>query len=202
MALFVPLSIWIYIKAPRQIRFFILLTFITLLPIIPLNYKVTSRNIYLPSLGFSVVGGYLFYRFIWDQKRRFIKRLLAVLLILYFAVNIAAIDITTREYRTTQNLVKGIINDMRDSGLDFEKVNLVLLDHLPGRTIVGPAMIYRLNYRGAVIASNDPIRGPIDIKQKADSLYKEGVPFYLFDYRDGRMVEARKEYIGSAEKEY
>ena len=86
--------------------------------------------------------------------------------------------------------------------LDFKKSRLVLLDNLPGRTIVGPAMIYRLNYRGAVIASNDPTRGPIDIKQKADSLYNEGVPFYLFDYRDGKMAEAKKEYIESADKEY
>lgn len=201
VVLFLPLSIWIYVKSPKQIRFFILFTFVTLLPIVPLNYKVTSRNIYLPSLGFTVVGGYLFYRFIWEQRRRFLKYILSVLLMLYLAVNIIAIDITTREYRTTQNLVKGIIDDMKDSGLDFEKINLVLLDHLPGRTIVGPAMIYRLNYRGAVIASNDPIRGPIDIRQKADSLYKEGVPFYLFDYRDGRMVEARKEYIVPVNRE-
>jgi hypothetical protein len=195
IVLFIPLSIWIYIKSPKQIRFFILFAFIALLPIVPLNYKVTSRNIYLPSLGFTVVGGYLFYRFIWEQRRRFLKIIFSVLLMLYMAINIIAIDITTREYRTTQRLVSGIIDDMRDSGLDFEKSRLVLLDHLPGRAIVGPAMIYRLNYRGAVIASNDPVKGPIDIKQKADSLYSESVPFYLFDYRDGRMVEARKEYI-------
>lgn len=198
--LFVPFSVWIYLKSPKQVRFFILLTFITLLPIIPLNYKVTSRNIYLPSLGFTVVGGYLFYKFIWEMKKRgALKIILSLLLLAYFAVNIIAIDITTREYRTTQTLVRGIINDMKDSGLDFEKSKLVLLDHLPGRTIVGPAMIYRLNYRGSVIASNDPIRGPIDIKQKADSLYNQGVPFYLFDYRDGEMVEAKKEYIEAGE---
>jgi hypothetical protein len=179
-----------------------LLTFITLLPIIPLNYKVTSRNIYLPSLGFTVVGGYLFYRFIWGRNRKLAKLLLSIFLILYFAVNIIAIDITTAEYRTTQKLVAGIIDDMEDSGLDFQETRLVLLDHLPGRTIVGPAMIYRLNYRGAVIASNDPIRGPVDIKQKADSLYNEGIPFYLFDYRDGRMVEAKSEYIESTEEKY
>jgi hypothetical protein len=65
---------------------------------------------------------------------------------------------------------------------------------------VGPAMIYRLNYKGSVIASNDPIRGPIDIKQKANILYNQGVRFYLFDYRDGRMVEAMREYIESTEK--
>ncbi|UCE67410.1 MAG: hypothetical protein JSU85_05180 [Candidatus Zixiibacteriota bacterium] len=200
--LFVPFSVWIYLKSPKQIRFFILLAFITLLPIVPLNYKVTSRNIYLPSLGFTVVGGYLFYRFIWNQGRRSIKFILSVLLMLYFAVNITAIDITTREYRTTQNLVRGIINDMKNSGLDFEKTDLVLLDHLPGRTIVGPAMIYRLNYHGSVIASNDPIRGPIDIKQAAESLYKEDVPFCLFDYRDGEMVEAKQEYIETVNKEY
>jgi hypothetical protein len=175
--------------------------FVTLLPIVPLNYKVTSRNIYLPSLGLAVVGGYLFYKFIWEMKKKgSLKLILSVLLLVFFAVNIIAIDITTREYRETQNLVRGIITNMKDSGMDFEKIDLVLLDHLPGRTIVGPAMIYRLNYRGSVIASNDPIKGPIDIKQKANLLYNQGVPFYLFDYRDGRMVEAMREYIESTEK--
>jgi hypothetical protein len=174
-----------------------------LLPIIPLDYKVTSRNIYLPSLGFTVVGGYLFYRLLWDwAKNRISRVVVSVLLSIYLVANVLAVGITIREYRETQNLVRKIVDDMEDSGLDFEKIDLVLLDHLPGRTIVGPAMIYRLNYRGAVIASNDPIRGPIDIKQKADSLYKEGVEFYLFDYKDGEMVEAKEEYIESVEKEY
>ena len=200
--LFIPACIWIFIKSPKQIRFFIIMIFVTLLPIIPLNYKVTSRNIYLPSAGLAVAGGYLFNKFIWEMKKRGpLKIILSVLLLVYFAVNIVAIDITTREYRSTQNLVRGIINDMEEYGFDFERIDLVLLDHLPGRTIVGPAMIYRLNYKGSVIASNDPIRGPIDIKQAADSLYNRGVPFYLFDYRDGGMVEAKEEYIESIDKE-
>ena len=195
-ACFIPASVWIYIKTPRQIRFFLLFIFITLLPIIPLNYKVTSRNIYLPSIGLSAVGGYLIYRLLWNRALKVISKVvIAALVTLYFAVNIAAIDIATAEYRETQNLVKGIINDMADSGLDFRSIHLVLLDHLPGRTIVGPAMIYRLHYKGSVIASNDPINGPIDIHHAADSLYNEGVPFYLFDYRDGKMVEAKGDYL-------
>jgi hypothetical protein len=136
MILFIPISIWIYIKSPKQIRIFIIMVFISLLPIVPLNYKVTSRNIYLPSLGLAVVGGYLFYKFIWEMKKKgALKIILSLFLLAYFAINIIAIDITTREYRTTQNLVRGIIADMKDSGLDFEKTDLVLLDHLPGRTI-------------------------------------------------------------------
>jgi hypothetical protein len=200
-ALFIPMSVWIYIKAPRQIRFFLLFSFIALLPIIPLNYKVTSRNLYLPSMGLAVAGGYLLYRLLWAGAGKRLTRIIySTLMILYFAVNIAAIDIATLEYRQTQNLVKMIINDMRDSGLDFRKTDLVLLDHLPGRTIVGPAMIYRLHYKGSVMASNDPINGPIDIHQAADSLYSRGIPFYLFDYRDGRMVEAKREYIAPVAK--
>ena len=69
------------------------------------------------------------------------------------------------------------------------------LDHIPGRTIIGPPMIYRLNFKGTVIAFNDPVRGPINIEKTADSLYNEGVPIVVFDYRDGRMVEATEEYI-------
>lgn len=201
MILFIPVSTWIYVKSPKQIRFFVIMIFVTLLPVLPLDYKVTSRNIYLPSLGLAAVGGYLFYKFIWESGRRgVLKIILSLSLLLYFALNIIAVDMTIREYHTTQSLVRGIIDDMEDSGLDFGKTDLVLLDHLPGRTIIGPAMIYRMDYHGSVIASNDPIIGPIDIRQAADSLYKEGVSFYLFDYRDGRMVEAKREYIESAEK--
>ena len=150
--------------------------------------------------GVAVVGGYLFHKFLWDRNiTRARKLILGAALLIYFAVNIIAIDVTTREYRQTQSLVRGIINDMSGSGLDFEKSKLVLLDHMPGRAIVGPSMIYRLNYKGSVIVSNDPIKGPIDIKNAADSLYNAGIPFYLFDYREGRMVEAKDDYVGYIE---
>jgi hypothetical protein len=194
---FLPLSLWLFIRSSKQVRFFVLFVFVTMLPIIPLNYKVSSRNIYLPSIGLAVMAGYLIYWLIWrsDSGRAWLKRMVLAGFLLYMGFSIAAVDITSLEYRSTQQLVAGIIDDLRDSGVDLNNCDYVLLDNVPGRAIVGPSMIYRLHYRRSLFASNDPVKGPIDIAHTADSLYNEGVPIIVFDYRSGHMVEATAEYI-------
>ncbi len=193
---FVPIVIWAFIRSSKQVKFFILIIFITLLPIIPLNYKVSSRNIYLPSLGLAVLIGYMFSEMIRKSKSRPWLRIVAYSLFVgYMGISVAAIDITSLEYKSTQNLVRGIVDDIGASGLDLNSRRYTLLDHMPGRAIAGPAMMYRLGFRRPLIVSNDPIKGPLDIKFKADSLYNEGIPFFLFDYRSGHMREATEEYI-------
>ena len=192
---FIPFSIWLYIKSPRPVRFFIVFIYIALLPILPLNYKVSSRNIYIPSIGLAAAVGYLFYRFLWTvDSRSWLRRIGIAIFFIYAISSIGAIGVASREYHKTQKLVAGIVDDLERSGLDLNDYQFVLFDHLPGRVIVGPAMIYRLHFKRSVVASNDPLRGPIDIESKADSLYNEGVPIIVFDYRRGHMVEATKEY--------
>jgi hypothetical protein len=193
---FIPLSIWLYVKSPKQVRFFILLTYMALIPILPLAYKVGSRNIYLPSIGLAVMAGYFFYSIVWNTKvGLWLKRTGMAVFLIYVVVSVAAIGITSQEYYRTQTLVGGIIDDIKEADVDINDYRYVLLDHIPGRAIIGPAMIYKLNFERAVIASNDPVRGPINIEKVADSLYSEGVPIVVFDYRNGRMVEATEEYI-------
>jgi hypothetical protein len=193
---FIPLSIWLYVKSPRPVRFFIIFMYVALLPILPLNYKVSSRNIYLPSIGLTVATGWLFYRIFWTAEGRSrLKRIGTAIIVALVVVNMAAVVVASREYYRTQKMVDSIVDDMQRMDVDFNACQYVLLDHLPGRVIVGPAMIYRLHFRRALIASNDPLRGPIDIESKADSLYNEGVPILVFDYRQGHMVDATEEYI-------
>jgi hypothetical protein len=170
--------------------------FITLLPIIPLNYKVTSRNIYLPSIGFSVLAAYLFSLMIWNRSGRlWLKRVGLILAVLYFTVSIISIDLASREYYMTQKRVDSIVDDIENSGVDISNCEYVLLDNLPGRVIIGPALIYRLNYWEHVIASNDPVYGPFDIPEFAEELLKEGRNIEIFGYRDGRMVYVKDEYV-------
>ncbi|MEE9554005.1 MAG: hypothetical protein V3W18_06870 [candidate division Zixibacteria bacterium] len=193
---FLPLSVWLFIKSPKQVRFFILFVFVVMLPIIPLNYKVGSRNIYIPSLGLAVMAGYTLNLFLSKStiKER-LRKMVLIAAACYMAVSVAAVTVTSSEYRKTQLLVSGIIDDLRDTGIDLNNSDCVLLDNLPGRTVVGPSMIYRLDFKRYLIASNDPVKGPIDIATAADSLYNLNKSFVVFVYRDGRMVEATKEYI-------
>lgn len=196
---FIPMSIWLYLKSPPPVRFFITFTYIALLPILPLDYKVSSRNIYLPSIGLAVAAGYWFYRILWTvDKRTWLRRIGAGILVLCVIASIGAIGVASREYYKTQKLVDGIVDDLERTAVDLNACQIVLLDHLPGRAIVGPSMIYRLHFKRAVIASNDPLRGPIDIESTADSLYNEGVPILVFDCRQGHMVEVTEEYTSGA----
>ena len=193
---FVPLSIWLFIKSSKQVRFFIIFVFVAMLPIIPLNYKVSSRNIYLPSLGLAVVAGYMLYDLFWrSRSASWIKGTVFASIIVYTGLSVAAINVTSLEYRRTQTLVDSIIADLHGSGSNLNDYRYVLLDHVPGRAIIGPAMIYRLHFEHFLLASNDPVKGPIDIDRAADSLYNESVPIIVFDYRRGHMVEATADYI-------
>jgi len=192
----IPFSIWLYIKSPKPVRFFILFIYIALLPILPLNYKVSSRNIYLPSLGLAVMVGYLFHNIVWNiGARLWLKRAAFTGSLIYIGISVASINITSQEYYRTQELVGDIVDDIGKADIDINDCQYVLLDHIPGRAIIGPSMIYRLHFKRAIIASNDPLRGPVDIEKTADSLYNEGVPIIVFDYRDGHMVEATEEYV-------
>ena len=55
-------------------------------------------------------------------------------------------------------------------------------------------MVFHFHYDHDIIASNDPINGPIDIKAAARDLQARSVTFLVFDYRDGHLVEASIEY--------
>ncbi len=193
---FLPLSIWLWVKSSKQTRFFVMFVFIVMLPIIPLDYKVGSRNIYIPSLGLAVMAGYMLNLLLSKPAAKSrLKKIVLVATAVYMGVSIAAVSVASMEYRKTQMLVAGIVDDLRDSGIELNNSDCVLLDNMPGRTVVGPSMIYRLEFQRYLFASNDPVNGPIDIAAVADSLYNDGVSFVVFDYRNGRMVEATGEYM-------
>lgn len=187
--------LYIIARAPKPIKFFALFIFIALLPALPLNYKVTSRNIYIPSIGLAALAGYfageMLARLEGAPMRR---RLLIGTLAAYAAVSIAANWTASLEYRKHQTIVAGMIEDMRNSGRNLADYSYVLLDHMPGRAVVGPAMIYRLGYRHEVIASNDPVYGPVDIPKALREVRAKGEPYAVFDYRGGHLVDVTAEY--------
>jgi hypothetical protein len=187
--------LYIVAKAPRPIRFYALFIFIALLPVIPLNYKVTSRNIYIPSFGLAVLAGYYLDILIERMKgARLGRHLVYLALGGYMAISVAANWTASLEYRKHQTIVAGMIEDLRDSGRDFTKYDYVFLDHMPGRAIVGPAMIYKLGYNREVIASNDPVFGPIDIPAAVEEIRRKGAPYAVFDYRDGHLVDITDDF--------
>jgi hypothetical protein len=150
-------AIYAFIKSPQVIKFLVIFIIITLIPVLPINYKVTSRYIYVPSIGLSVLLCYLFYELFERLKNRNWPRMpLFLFLSAYLIINILGVWLTSHEYRKAQTMVASMIEDFRASGIDLSKYNFVILDHLPGRTIVGPAMAYNLGYTHEVIASNDP----------------------------------------------
>lgn len=190
-------GLYAIIKAPRAIKFMTVFILIGLIPALPLNYKVTSRNLYIPSIGLSVLLGFIFLTLYERIKGRGWQRAVAyVFLMVYFCVNIIGVWVTAHEYRKNQTMVASLVEDLRGSRLDLNKYEYILLDHLPGRTVVGPAMIYKLGFYHEVIASNDPSApGPIDIARAAGEVASTNKPFIVFDYRDGHLKEATSEYL-------
>jgi hypothetical protein len=188
---------YVFIKSRGVVRFLVIFIIIALLPALPLNYKVTSRNIYIPSIGLSVLFGYFFYMIYERLKNRNWLRILMYLFLTgYLLINIMGAWVASHEYRKTQTMVASLIDDFKTSGLDLNKYNFVLLDHLPGRTVVGPAMIYKLKFNHEVIASNDPsVPVPSDIHAVARDFSSRNIPFVVFDYRDGHLRESTADYL-------
>ena len=189
-------TVFLIFKAPKLVSFFAFFIFLTLLPALPLNYKVTSRNLYLPSIGFSIALAYLITLVVERFKSRAtIRHLIIAGVGVYVLLSVAAIWVTSLEYRRNQTLVAAMISDIQASHTDLTDCKFVLLDHMPGRTVIGPTMIYKLGYKNVVVASNDPVNGPIDIPKVLWEIEKLKEPFVVFDYRDGHLVEVTREYL-------
>jgi len=189
-------SIYLIFRAPKLVSFFAFFIFLTLLPALPLNYKVTSRNIYLPSIGLSVILAYLLERINERFKaRRSLNRLIHIGAGALAIVSVISIWVTSLEYKKNQMLVASMISDIKTTGVDLSNCKFVLLDHMPGRTIIGPTMVYRFGYTNDVVASNDPVYGPIDIRKALKEIRLTGEPFAVFDYRNGHLVDVTGEYI-------
>jgi hypothetical protein len=200
MALLMAYCAMLIFKAPGQIRFFSFFIFLALLPALPLNYKVTSRNIYIPSIGLAVVLAYaLDYLLGRFSSRAIIRRAVTVGIGAFVAISVASIWITSHEYRRNQTLVASMVADIQKSGLNMADYKFLLLDHMPGRTVIGPTLIYRLGYNDVVVASNDPVNGPIDIDEAVEDIRHFNVPFVVLDYRDGHLAECTAEYISTDE---
>jgi hypothetical protein len=189
--------IYVLIKSPKEIKFFVIFTMLTLIPALPLNYKVTSRNIYIPSIGIVIIAGYFYAALKKRLENSFIKKTIFVIIGIYAAVSISAIWTASLEYHRNQSYVKSLIIDLKNSNEDFNKYDYVLLDHLPGRSIVGPAMIYKFGFKRELIASNDPVSGPINIQAAADDIKSKGMTFVVFDYRNGHLIDATPDYMHS-----
>jgi hypothetical protein len=186
-------------RGSRPVRFFAFFVFLTLLPVLPLDYKVTSRNLYLPSIGLSVVLAGLFLTALKSLgSKTGVRRALISAAVIYALVSIAATWITSLEYRKNQTLVASMVADVRASGVDLGRCDFVLLDHMPGRTIIGPTLMYRFGYIDVVVASNDPVSGPVDIPSVVRELCSKGMPFVVFDYRHGHLVESTENYVADA----
>jgi hypothetical protein len=193
---FILILLAFFFKGKGAIRFFVIFIFLTLLPALPLNYKVTSRNIYIPSIGLAVLAGYFITLLLEKFSEKAIsKKLIYLFLGFYIIINIVAVGTTSLQYHKNQQLVSEMISDLKSSGIELNKFRYVLLDNLPGRSVVGPAMIYMLNFRNEVIASNDPVSGPVDIKAAARDIQSKGITFVVFDYQDGHLIEDTRDYL-------
>jgi hypothetical protein len=195
MVAFSLYSVFLIVKGPRGVRFFSVLIFVALIPALPLTMKVGSRYTYVPSLGFSVIVSYAIIQLYNHFRSRMVIRSVIVTgVAAYMILSVCAIWVTSRENRKTRLLVRGMINDIRGSGVNLSGYEFVFIDHMPGRTIAAPAIRYAFNYEGVIDQSYNPVRGALDIRRKVMEICTLGKPFVVFDYRDSHLMEATEDY--------
>ena len=191
----ISVMIYLLIKSPKMIKFFVLFVPLTLLCVLPFTSKVSSRYIYVPSIGLSTIAGYYLNELLQRLERGSLKRNIVLISMMIFAtINISAIAATSRIYHQTQAVVRSMVEDVRNSKVDLNKFQFVLLDHLPGRAAPGPAFLYYFA-SNEIVASNDAMFGPIDIPKAAADLAAQGKTFIVFDYQNGHLREATRQYV-------
>jgi len=188
------LLVYALFRGGRTAGFFVLFIFLTLLPAMPYDYKVTSRNLYLPSIGLAVVAGIMLDKLLNRVARNSARYVVYLCAAFYVIGSIGAIWVTARTYHKNQVLVSELVADLAETKIEMNGYPYILFDNLPGRANIGPAMVFHFHYDHDIIASNDPINGPLDIKAAARDLQAEGVTFLVFDYRDGHLAEATAQY--------
>lgn len=158
----------------------LLFIFMSLLPSLPLDSKVSSKLLYLPSIGVAFLAGSLWQRSSL-RLRGFGGKIIIVIAALYFIVQALAINLTIRYYHSLQAASEIILKKIDDMKIDFNRYAYVLVDNAPGRSRPWTPFRLRYGYRGEVRARNDAYEKQMDLDSLMAELEKRNINYIALD---------------------
>lgn len=186
LTLFVILMIFIIVKGNKIEKFALGFVLIALVMPSLLMAKVSTKLIYIPSLGMALIVGSIFKR-LKDNISVAKFRYFTAAAILYLVIQTIAVNITIYYYRITQNQVSDIVNHIEKLNINWDDYEYLILDNLPGRVRPGHAIKYRLKIDKHLIINNRETENQPDITAETQNLKNQNISFILLDFVDKEM---------------
>lgn len=168
----------------RMALFFI---FVSLLPAPFLATKVISRLLYVPSIGLAMLVGSILTRSLSGSSNR-IRYVVAGLLIVYFLVHAAGINLTAHVYGYNQKQVRVLLAELKALDVDWPKYDYLLFDNMPGRVRIGHALRYTFGFHKRLIDINEQTEQQPNLQEEKQKLKEAGISYVLIDFKTGSPV--------------
>jgi uncharacterized membrane protein YwzB len=186
------LSLFIIKYGKKTERLALFLIVVTLIPATFLNFKVSTKLVYIPSVGFGILAGSLFSRLLERLRLKKLNYLIWVAII-YLSVQAAAINLTIKNYRDTQEKVAFFINELVRLDINWDEYEYFLLDNLPGRTKMGPALKNRFGYSKTFLEVNEQPDRLLNLEEEKRKLVSNKKKFIIIDFKSGAPI-VKEEY--------
>ncbi len=180
-------------KGNRLERFFIVFILASL--ILPSFYenKISTKLLYIPSLGIAVLFGSLFSRLYeaWNVNQR---RILTISFSLYLVIQAIAINITIYAYRQNHNEVRQIGESIEQLNIDWNNYDYLVLDNIPGRARPGHYLKYRFGFDIHLILNNEQTEDLPSLDNERKKLRQDNLPYIYINYNRGHPIIMEQSY--------
>lgn len=181
------IAVYIVIKGTKAEKLAVLFMIIALIPAIFWEAKVSSKLLYVPSLGFAIAAGSLCYRFTIKIRE---KRLILIkgMLLLYFLCHSIALNLTINSYRDNHEKTNFFLDKLEQLDIDWDKYEYLLFDNVPGRVRMGHALRYRFRFYKRLIDINQQYEQQSNLFEEKLKLRDASISYILFDFKTGTPV--------------
>jgi hypothetical protein len=179
--------VYILIRGSKAQKQILLFTLIALLPTIFFNRKISAKLMYIPSIGAAILAAGLI-RDYHATAGQFARKIVYVVLVLYFIGQSTAIILTINYYRVTQNTVTEMLDKLDLLRIDWNRYEYMLFNHVPGRARLGSAFHYRKGTAPRLIEYSERAENPPDLAAEKGQLKAEGISYIEIDFSSGQPV--------------
>jgi hypothetical protein len=183
-ALVLSFSLFIIKYGEKTERLALFLIVVTLIPATLLNFKVSTKLVYIPSVGFGLLTGSCFSRLLERSRLKKFNYLICVPIV-YLIIQAVAINLTIKNYRNTQEKVAFFTNELEKLDISWDEYEYFLLDNLPGRTKMGPALKNRLGYSKIFLEVNEQPDELLNLEEERRKLVSTKKRFIIIDFKSG-----------------
>jgi hypothetical protein len=168
----------------RQMLIFI---FVSLIPVIFMDSKVSTKLVYIPSIGVTIMAASLLRQYVFKPDRRR-NILLISILIIYLGLQSSAIMATIFYYRATQKTVATLLDEIGELNINWNNYDYLLFDNVPGRARLGNAFKYRFKSSCRLIDKYNQSENQFDLFAERQRLKDADTSYIMIDFASGHPI--------------